>query len=129
MTIIFMTGIASWQDFDSISKMITDFKRSFNNLIIVSGDCKFGADKIIKNVCESEDIKHESKPTNYKLGLNAVHLRNFKAILAIKPEIIVFFGKENSYPHQKYMILKDQAKLMIHVTPDSKKYTLMNRLT
>lgn len=124
-----MTGIASWQDYDIISKMIIDFKRSFDNLLIVSGDCKFGADKIVKNVCELEDIKHETKPTNYKLGLNAVHLRNFKAIITIKPEIIVFFGKDNSYPVEKYLILKDQSKLMIHVTNTSKKYTLMNRLT
>jgi hypothetical protein len=129
MKIVFITGIASWLDYKIVERFIIDIKNSFPELLIVSGDCKIGVDKITKNICIQNDINHESKPTNWKYGKNAIHLRNIKAILETKPEIIAFFGNDYSYPYDKYQIIKNCSKLMIHINRNnSKKYRLLERL-
>lgn len=129
MKIVFITGIASWLDYKAVEKFVLDIKNSFEDLLIISGDCKIGVDKIVKNVCINNYINHESKPTNWKYGTNSIHLRNIKAILDSKPEIIAFFGNQNSYPYSKYQVIKHASKLLIHIDKDNtKKYTLLERL-
>lgn len=90
---VLVTGARIWDDSWTLNKFLNDIFHHNPEMILVHGDCPFGADALARNWAERNQVPQEVHSADWKKhGKAAGHIRN-KEMVDTKPDYAVAFIK------------------------------------
>lgn len=93
---LLVTGARIWDDVWTIENFLDMVHAYHPDLVVVHGDCPKGADRIVRDWAEENEVPQERYPADWdKYGKPAGHIRN-KQMVDTKPHLAASFVRGES---------------------------------
>ena len=114
---VIVTGSRHWSDEDPIADALRRLRgKHGDQLLVVHGDCRTGADRIARELCRALDIRQERHPADWdRHGRAAGPIRN-RAMVAQGADLVLAYVEGESRGTRGLIALAELAGIEVRVT-------------